>query len=56
VLACLVFNHLQAWLARIGLGRLPGDISVTVAGRKVYLPIGSSLILTLLMNLLMRWL
>lgn len=56
VLACLVFNHLQSWLARIGLGRVPGDFSITVAGRKLYLPVGSSLLLTLLMNVLMRWL
>jgi hypothetical protein len=56
VLACLVFNHLQSWLERIGLGRVPGDFTVTVAGRKLYLPIGSSLLLTLLMNVLMRWL
>jgi hypothetical protein len=56
VLACLVFNQLQAWLARIGLGKLPGDFTVRVAGRALYLPIGSSIVLTLVFNLLARWL
>jgi hypothetical protein len=56
VLACLVFNHLQGWLAKVGLGRLPGDITVKLAGRKLYLPIGSSIVLTVLMNLIGRWL
>jgi hypothetical protein len=48
LLAFLVFNGLRAWLARVGLGRLPGDFSVRIGGREWYLPVASSLVLSLL--------
>jgi hypothetical protein len=48
LLAFLLFNGLKAWLQRIGLGRLPGDFSFRLAGREWYLPLGSSLLLSLL--------
>ena len=48
LLAFLVFNGLRAWLARVGLGRLPGDFSVHIGGREWYLPVASSLVLSLL--------
>ncbi|MCU0967891.1 MAG: DUF2905 domain-containing protein [Rubrivivax sp.] len=48
LLAFLVFNGLRAWLERIGLGRLPGDFSVKVFGRVWYVPLASSLLLTLI--------
>jgi hypothetical protein len=48
LLACLVFNGLQGWLGRIGLGRLPGDFSFRLGGREWYLPLASSLVLSLL--------
>ena len=48
LLASLVFNALHGWLAKIGLGKLPGDFSFRVGGRDWYLPITSSLVLTML--------
>jgi Protein of unknown function (DUF2905) len=48
LLAFLVFNGLHGWLRRIGLGRLPGDFSVTFRGRQFHVPLGSSLVLSLL--------
>ena len=48
VLAFLLFHGLKAWLQRIGLGRLPGDFSFRLVGRDWYLPLGSSLLLSLL--------
>ncbi len=48
LLAFLVFNTLQGWLRRIGLGRLPGDFSFRWRGREWHLPIASSLLLSLL--------
>ncbi len=47
LLACLVFNGLQGWLRRIGLGRLPGDFSFRLGGREWYVPLASSLLLSL---------
>ena len=48
VIAFLLFNGLQGWLRRIGLGRLPGDLRWRVGGREWYLPLASSLVLSLL--------
>ena len=48
LLAFLLFSGLKAWLARIGLGRLPGDFSFRLGGREWYVPLASSLLLSLL--------
>jgi Protein of unknown function (DUF2905) len=48
LLAFLIFNGLQAWLRRIGLGRLPGDFTLRLFGRELYIPLGSSLLLSFL--------
>ncbi len=52
VIACVLFNGLQGWLRRFGLGRLPGDFSFRLGGREWYVPLASSLVLSLLMMLL----
>jgi hypothetical protein len=48
LLAFVLFNGLSQWLRRIGLGRLPGDFSFTLRGREWHVPLGSSLLLSLL--------
>jgi hypothetical protein len=48
VIACLIFNGLQGWLRRIGLGKLPGDFAFRFRGREFYLPLASSLVLSFL--------
>ena len=48
LIAFLLFNGLQGWLRRIGLGRLPGDLRFRLRGRDWYLPLASSLVLSLL--------
>jgi hypothetical protein len=52
LIACLLFNGLQGWLKKFGLGRLPGDFRFRAGGRDWYLPLASSLVLSLLMMLL----
>lgn len=52
LLACLVFNGLRGWLDRLGLGRLPGDFTLRVFGRELYLPLASSLVLSLVAALI----
>ncbi len=47
-LALAVLGLAQPWLARIGLGRLPGDLRVRLGGREVYLPFASSVLLSVL--------
>ncbi len=48
LLAFLVFNGLRGWLEKIGLGRLPGDFSFRLGGREWYVPLASSLLLSLI--------
>lgn len=48
LIAFLLFNGLQGWLRRVGLGKLPGDFRFRMAGREWYVPLASSLVLSLL--------
>jgi hypothetical protein len=52
LLASLVLSGLRGWLQKIGLGKLPGDITLRVRGRELYLPIASSLLLSVLAGLI----
>jgi Protein of unknown function (DUF2905) len=47
-IALIVFNVLGGWLRRIGLGRLPGDFSFRWRGREVFVPLASSVLLSLI--------
>jgi hypothetical protein len=46
---------LRPLLARLGLGRLPGDLEVQHRGRKFYFPLATSIIFSLVIALLL-WL
>jgi hypothetical protein len=48
VITLVVFDALQPWLRRIGLGRLPGDLQFRFAGRERVLPIGSAVLLSVI--------
>ena len=52
LLAFVLFNSLQGWLKKIGLGRLPGDFRVRIGGRDWYFPLTSSVILSVLAMLI----
>jgi len=54
VVAVLVLTALAPWLARLGLGRLPGDVVVRYRGRVYYLPFTSTVLLSLALTLLAR--
>ena len=56
VIALLLFGGLSPWLRRMGLGRLPGDISFERDGRRYEFPIGSTILLSLLATLLFHML
>jgi hypothetical protein len=40
------------WLSRIGLGRLPGDISIVRDGFRFYAPLGTCLVISVVLSLL----
>jgi len=48
LLAFLIFNGLRGWLQKLGLGNLPGDFSFKLRGREWHVPLGSSVLLSLL--------
>ena len=52
LLACVLFNGLRGWLGKVGLGKLPGDFSFRVRGREWFVPLTSSVVLTVLAMLL----
>lgn len=52
--AVVVLALFAPQLRRLGLGRLPGDITVRWRGRPVYLPITSTILISALLMLLGR--
>lgn len=54
-LALLLINGLHAWLQRIGLGRLPGDFRFRLFGREFFLPIASTVVLSLVAAAIARF-
>jgi len=54
VVGLAVISLATPWLARHGLGRLPGDVTFTWRGRRVYVPITTTILLSLALTLLGR--
>jgi hypothetical protein len=54
VVAMIVLTALAPWLARYGLGRLPGDLTVRYKGKLYYLPFTSTILLSLALTLFVR--
>jgi Protein of unknown function (DUF2905) len=54
-LAIAAVGLLWPWIARLGLGRLPGDIFVQRDGFTFYAPIATSIIVSVVLSLLL-WL
>ena len=48
VLALVVFSGARPWIARLGIGRLPGDLDFTAFGRRWSIPITSTIVLSLI--------
>ncbi|MDM0043215.1 DUF2905 domain-containing protein [Variovorax dokdonensis] len=56
VIALLVFQGLTAWLRRyLGFGRLPGDFVFRAFGRQWDLPLGSTVLLSLVAAAIAHW-
>ena len=46
-LVLMIFNGLTPWLEKLGLGKLPGDFRFKVFGREFFLPITTTLLLSM---------
>jgi len=48
----ILLGLIWPWLARLGIGHLPGDIQIKREGYSFYFPLTSSIIISLLLSLL----
>ena len=51
-LALVIVGLLWPWLSKLGLGRLPGDIVIERGNFRFYLPLGTSVLVSLVLSLL----
>jgi hypothetical protein len=54
-LILVIFSGLQPWLRKIGFGRLPGDFRFRLFGREFFIPITSTLVLSMVAAGIARW-
>jgi hypothetical protein len=47
---------LWPWLGKLGLGRLPGDIVIERENFRLYLPITTSILISVVLSLILWWL
>lgn len=55
----VVVGLLWPWLGKLGLGRLPGDIVIERGSSRIYFPVTSSILVSIVLSLLLwlsrRW-
>lgn len=54
VVGVIVIAVFTPWLSRRGLGRLPGDLTFMWRGKRIYLPITTTLLLSAVLTLIGR--
>ena len=54
-LALVLFAGITPLFRRLGIGRFPGDFKVRIAGREYFLPLASTVVLSLLAMLVARF-
>jgi hypothetical protein len=52
----IVFSALLPWLEKLGVGRLPGDVSFSLFGKRIFLPFASTILLSTVIFLVARFL
>jgi hypothetical protein len=51
----IVFSALLPWLEKLGVGRLPGDVSFSLFGKRIFLPFASTILLSTVIFLIARF-
>jgi hypothetical protein len=54
-LALLVINSLTPWFQRMGFGKLPGDLRFRLFGRDFFLPVTSTILLSMVAAAIARF-
>jgi len=55
-LALMVISAIRPWLDKLGIGKLPGDLRFRFLGREWFIPLASSVLLSMVAFALARWL
>ncbi|PCE26384.1 hypothetical protein BWP39_17845 [Paraburkholderia acidicola] len=53
-IAVAILSGSWPWLRKIGIGRMPGDVTLRLLGREYPFPFMSTLVLTMVLSLLAR--
>ena len=53
-LALLLIQGLTPWLSKLGFGRLPGDMRFRLFGREFFIPLTTTILLSLVCALIAR--
>jgi hypothetical protein len=53
-IAVAILSGVQPWLRKLGIGRMPGDVTLRLFGREYPLPFMSTLVLSMLLSLIVR--
>ena len=53
-LALLLINGLTPWLQKLGFGKLPGDFRFRLFGREWFIPLSTTIILSLVCALIAK--
>ena len=56
LLALILISGLRPWLKKMGLGNLPGDFRFKLFGREFFLPITTTVLISVLASLIAKWL
>lgn len=51
----IAIGLLWPWIAKLGFGRLPGDIAVEREGFSFFFPITTMIIVSIVLTLIFRW-
>ena len=54
-LALVLINGLSPWLQRSGPGRPPGDFRFRLVGREWFIPLASTVLLSFVLSLAVKW-
>ena len=54
-LVLMVFSSLLPWLEKLGIGSLPGDVRFSFFGKKIFLPFASTILISLFVALISRF-
>ena len=53
-LALILFNGLMPWLQKFGFGKLPGDFRFRLFGRKFFIPLTTTVLLSMVAALIAK--